>query len=130
MNFGNDLRVDVSELQARIPIKVVRISGRVNLSNSEQLESLAHELQRNGATDVLLDLSDVPSITSAGLRAIHLMYKLFDANREMDGAGEASTASHLKLFTPSEQVRTVLKTAGFDTYIDTFADRESAIAAF
>jgi anti-anti-sigma factor len=126
MDLRSDLQVDVSEMQARVPLTLVRISGRINLSNSEQLEQLAHDLQTKGAKHVLLDLSDVPSITSAGLRAMHLMYRLFEAG----GSAEGAKSAFFKVYTPSPQVRAVLHTAGFDTYIDTYDDRQSAIAAF
>ena len=87
---------------------------------------------------LLLDLSDVNYISSAGLRALHNIYKLFRA----DAADESSEAiskgitdgtykaHQLKLLNPNSDVSRILKMAGFDMYLDIFHNQKEAVAAF
>lgn len=132
MELRSELKIAVSEVEGQVPLTVFVLEGRINLSNSAQLEHLAAERYAAGMRFLLLDLAGVPSITSAGLRAIHLVYRLLESpDDEVGRAPEASESSaRLRIYTPSPQVRAVLRTAGFDTYIPVFADRAAAIEAF
>jgi len=76
MDWGSSLTVKVSEVQGRVPITVLHMDGRINLGNIDVLEKAAQEAYDAGARDVLLDLDNVPSLTSAGLRSIHWIYKM------------------------------------------------------
>lgn len=131
MDFRSELQITPSKVEARVPLTVFELAGRINLSNSAELEQVAQQHIDQGMRYLLLDLGGVPSITSAGLRAIQLIYRLMEHSKPGDVSGEEQAKSrYLKLYTPSEQVRTVLGTAGFDLYIDTYADRQAAINAF
>lgn len=131
MDYRSELQITTSKVEAKVPLTVFELGGRINLSNSAELERVAQQHIDQGMRYLLLDLGGVPSITSAGLRAIQLIYRLLEDSQPGDVGVEAQVKSrHLKLFTPSQQVRTVLGTAGFDLYIDTYADRQAAIEAF
>ena len=88
--------------------------------------------------DLLLDLTAVPYMSSQGLRALHTIYTLLrtDAPNESDEAVKqgirAGTFSspHLKLLNPSPKVVEVLHLTGYDMFIDSYRDRDAAIAAF
>lgn len=138
MDVMSDLNIAVSHMVGRVPVTVFRLEGRVNLSNSEKLEKMAREAHEYGMRYMLMDLSGVPSITSAGLRAILYTYRLLENNpasksspASLEPAPELiSKSAHFKLFTPSPQVLKVLQTAGFETFIDIFENMEEAIASF
>jgi len=139
MDWGSSLTVTVSEVQGRVPITVLHMDGRINLGNIDVLEKAAQEAYDAGARDVLLDLDNVPSLTSAGLRSIHWIYKMVSQASASDelvqdapaaSAAQKSKSPHVKLFTTSPHVLKVLHVAGFDLYIDIYQDINEAIAAF
>ena len=136
MDWSSSLNVTISETQGRVPITILHVDGRINLGNTDVLEQAAQEAYARGARDFLLDLNNVPSLTSAGLRSIHWIYKMVSQSPSGDESVQGATANqkskslHIKLFTTSPQVLKVLQLAGFDLYIDTYQDQNEAIAAF
>jgi len=136
MDWSSSLNVKVSEVQGRVPITILQVDGRINLGNTIALEQAAQEAYERGARDFLLDLNNVTSLTSAGLRSIHWIYTLVsqpprgETPAQGAPAGQKTKSPHIKLFTTSPHVLKVLNVAGFDLYIDTYQDQNEAIAAF
>jgi len=139
MEWGSDLKIVISEVQGRVPVTILRVDGRINLGNTGALEQAAQAAYDRGARDFLLDLNKVTSLTSAGLRSIHWIYKLVSQSPRGDElaqdalaapASQKSKSPHIKLFTSSPHVLKVLRVAGFDMYIDTYQDQNEAIAAY
>jgi ABC-type transporter Mla MlaB component len=130
--------VDRSTLQGRVPITVFRIQGDIDAKTYEQLQSMAEEAVEGGARDILLDLTNVSYISSAGLRAIHYIYNLLRSKASDEGQDEVSRglldgsykSRHLKLLCPGAYVSNALKTAGFDMYLDIYKDEKEATAAY
>ncbi len=65
------MEITVSTQQGAVPVTVVQPHGDVDASNYAQLVSKVGSLQKDGARDFILDLSDVPFMSSAGLVALH-----------------------------------------------------------
>jgi len=132
-----ELEITVSQEQGRAPVTVFHLKGRMNLGTAEQLQARAQETIQAGARYMLLDLTGVQSLTSAGLRAIHQIYQLLrDASSaEGDEAARKAQAGalkspHLKLLNPTPDVRRVLQIAGFDMFLEVHDELEDAIASF
>ena len=126
----------VSQVEGRVPVTVFQITGPI--ISEEQLVAQAQQAFPKGMGNLLIDLTAVPYITSQGLRALHAIYTLLrtDAPNESDEAvkqgiraGTFSTP-HLKLLNPSPKVVEVLHLTGYDMFIDSYRDRDAAIAAF
>jgi anti-anti-sigma regulatory factor len=134
MDWNSNLNISFSEVEARVPVTILHIDGRVNMSNSDDLEQAARQAYLKGTRFFLLDLSNVPSLTSAGLRSIHAIYKMASENPSQlagEAAGsQAPKSPYFKVFTNSPHVLKVLKVAGFDIYMDTYEDLQEALAAF
>jgi anti-anti-sigma factor len=75
--------------------------------------------------NLLIDLSGVDSLSSAGLRALLGISKMLDG-----GAGGGGKSAHLKLLSPQQQIRRVLNIAGFENLFDIFEDRDKALESF
>jgi anti-anti-sigma factor len=134
MDWNSDLNISFSEMEARVPVTILQIDGRLNMSNSDDLEQAALKAYQQGARYILLDLSRVLSVTSAGLRSIHAIYKMVSETASQP-AGEAagsqrSKSPYFKVLTTSPHVIKVLNIAGFDIYMDIYQDIQEAIAAF
>ena len=130
------MNINVSQEQGRVPVTVFHIQGRVNMGNAQELEQAARTAHANGMRDLLLDLSEVVSMTSAGLRAIHILYKLLDdksadsPERVAGSPGAISKSLHLKLLSPPPAIRRVVSIAGFDQFIEIHDTLQEALASF
>ena len=132
------MEIMVSQEQGRVPVTVFQIKGAI-ISDAE-LNAKAEAAFRAGTRDLLLDLSQVPYMSSQGLRALHFIYTLLrtDAPGESDQAVKTGIAAgtfrspHLKLLGPTDKTLEVLKITGYDMFLEIYAkDKfDQAIASF
>jgi anti-sigma B factor antagonist len=98
---------------------VARVSGEVDMSNADQIESALRQVVTNEALGLVLDLGEVDYFDSAG---IHLVYGLREDLRVR--------GQQLWLVVPQgSAVRDTLTLAGVLNSLDVAADVESATAA-
>lgn len=131
------MEIVVSNTHGRAPVTVLRVRGDIDAATYEQLEARAREAIQAGAQNLLLDLSEAPYMSSAGIRALHNIFQML---RRADGESDAAISQglregtfkspHLKLLNPSRQTRTALNAAGVDMFLEIFDDYQKAIAAF
>lgn len=114
------LRIAVSEEKGNVPVTVFHLKGDLDASTHTELEHKANEAIDGGVANLLLDLSGVTYMGSAGLRAFQTI-----SNKLKDSA-----SGQLKLVNPSEPVSKVMKTLGFDQYFDIYNDVDAAVQAF
>ena len=126
------MEITVSQEQSRVPVTVFRIEGRINLGNADELTKMAEEAYKYGMRNLLIDLTQVNSLTSVGLRSILSILKLFGTGSGDPGseAKPNGKSPHLKILNPSAYILMVLKTAGFDRYIETYDNLQEALASF
>jgi anti-anti-sigma factor len=134
------MEIKVSTENGRVPVTVLHVDGNIDSSTYEQFKSTGKKLIDEGARYMLVDLSHAPFVSSAGLRALHTLFnQLRSKNPEADLSDEqmkkgisAGTykSPHLKLLNLSPETKSAFETSGFDMYIDTFTDRNAAIASF
>src|SRR5512139_3176524 len=65
------MQIDVSTQQANVTVTVVQPRGDLDSATYTDLVSAVRKLIAEGAHDLVIDLSDVPFLSSAGLMAIH-----------------------------------------------------------
>jgi anti-anti-sigma regulatory factor len=134
--------ITVSTQQGTVPVTVVQPHGDVDASNYAQLVSKIESLQKEGARDFILDLSDVPFMSSAGLVALHSIAILlrgekpadpqsgWQALKSIDRSREAGMQKHVKLLGPQEYVADTFDKAGFTQFFEIFSDLKKAVASF
>jgi hypothetical protein len=130
------MEITISQDDGRVPVTVFHLQG--DLADEEPLWSQAQQAYVDGTRYLLLDMRKVPSITSAGLRAIHEVYQLLrsDAPEESDEvvrkgiASGSYTSGHLKLLKPSKTAMKSLSVAGYDMFVDIYKKYAEAIASF
>lgn len=127
--------IAISLEQGRVPVTVFHLEG--DLNHEEPLQSKAQEAYQTGARHLLLDLTDVPYISSAGLRALHQVYMLLRAVAdESDQAVKEGIAAgtykspHLKLLKPSKNAAKALSVSGYDMFLEIHKDLAGAVASF
>ena len=132
--------IQVSTENARVPVTIMHVDGNIDAQTYEQFQATAQELISKGAQYLLIDLSHSPFVSSAGLRALHQLFnqlRLSDPDNQLSEADvrrgiSAGTykSPHIKLLNLSKETKTAFELSGFDMFIETFDDREDAIASF
>jgi anti-anti-sigma regulatory factor len=134
--------ISVSQAQGSVPVTILKIEGELDGQNYQDLITKAQEVYKAGSRDVLLDLSDLTYISSAGLVALHTVALLlrgeelpdteggWSAYRSMGRSTEAGVQRHIKLLNPREEVRSVLEMVGFERVFEVYTDLDQAVNAF
>lgn len=136
------MEITVSTQQGRVPVTVVQPHGDIDASNYAELVSKVEGLIKNGAQDFLIELSDVPFMSSAGLVALHSIAitlrgdKPVDpqsgwaALKAMEPGRQKGVQQHVKLLNPQQHVADTFEKAGFTQFFDVFTDLKKAVASF
>lgn len=130
--------IDVTEQQGRVPITVIKVKGNVDASTYEAFQAVAESEFDKGARYVLLDLTEVAYISSAGFRAVSQIFKLLRSQLSTAAQAQMSQglrdgsykAPNLKLLGPNPRVLEALKLAGFDTFLEIHDNLEKAVGSF
>ncbi len=123
------MEITVSQEQGRVPVTVLHIKGDLSTDTADQLLAQARQAYQAGTLNLLMDLAEVPYISSYGIRALSDMYKMLRTEPPA-GGGMASKSPHLKLANPSPPVLKVLQTTGLDLVLEIYPDLMEAIASF
>ena len=132
------MEITVTQEQGRVPVTVLHVQGDVNASTADQFQEEAQKAYDDGARDMLIDLSGVSLLSSAGLRALHNIFNMLrsDSPEESDGAVRKGLTDgtfkspHLKLLNPDKNVTQVLSMAGFDMFLEIYNNLKKAVASF
>ena len=136
------MEITVSTQQGRVPVTVVQPHGDIDASNYTELVSKVEGLIKNGAQDFLIELSDVPFMSSAGLVALHSIAitlrgeKPVDpqsgwaALKAMEPGRQKGVQQHVKLLNPQQYVADTFEKAGFTQFFQVFTDLNKAVASF
>jgi len=135
------VEIAVSIHQADEPVAVMALKGNVDSSNFLQVVTKAQEIYKNPAHNLIIDLSDVPYISSAGIVAIHNIALLYSgvpqqvkqekgSETRPDFTHHQNARKHVKLLNPQPSVDQTLETTGMKLFFKVFHDLESAIQSF
>jgi anti-anti-sigma factor len=136
------MNVIVSYEHGQVPITILHVQGDVDGESYKSLIAKAQELHRAGTRDLLLDLTEAPFISSAGLVALHTITKLmknqplpdpkegWQAFRTVERERADGVQAHIKLLNPQPKVENVLETVGFKQFFEIYTDLELAVASF
>ena len=100
-------------------VTVFVIEGRVDSAGASDMDAVLQEAAGEGKHKMVLDMSGVTYINSAGLRTLA---DILTKNRANGG--------DLRLVALSPKVERVFKIIGFDKFFETFNSVESATAGF
>jgi anti-anti-sigma regulatory factor len=104
-----------------------------------QTENLAVESARTaknaGARFLVINMSRVEMVTSAGLRALHTIFKLFTPQEEVEtwkkeNTDEMFKSPYFKLSGASSEIQYVLSITGFLENISIYSTLQEALASF
>ena len=135
------MEITVTQEKGKVPVSVVHIEGELDASSYPRLVNTAQALYSAGARSLLLDLTDLAYISSAGLGSLHIIIKMFrgkkanpedvwDTFKKIDRERESSFQKHVKLLNPSPEVDNVLDMLGFKQFFEIYTDLEEAVGSF
>ncbi|MCZ7546093.1 MAG: STAS domain-containing protein [Anaerolineae bacterium] len=110
------MEIKVSELKR---VTLFEISGRIDSTNAAELGEALNTAIDSGRSQIVLDLSAVEYMSSAGLREMVAALK-----RVKRGTGD------VRLANPSERVQEVLELAGLDTIFEVYDTQVEAVGSF
>jgi len=132
------MEITTSIHQANEPVAVMNIKGNVDASNYVEIVNKAQEIYNNPVRNLILDLSEVPFISSAGLVAIHKIALIYSGGKQEveqeenrpDFTHHANARKRVKLLNPQPGVDRTLETTGLKLFFKVFTDLESALKSF
>jgi len=122
--MNSDLNIASEERQADVPVTVFHLRGWLDAQSEEQLLQDARIAYDGGARYLLLDMSDLDTLTSAGMRAIQKVYQIFTPKEDQ------FKIAHLKLCNAPPQIYNVLGITGFLHNIPMYASLDDALESF
>ena len=130
----NELNITVSQLQGEAPVTILHLSGHLHGPTEAELLDQVQRSLEEGSRYLLLDLSDVDVLTSAGLRAIHNIFHLLTPQSDMEiirqHGEEPYKSPYFKLVCPNPDVYYVLNIAGFLQNLLVYNDLDEAVNSF
>ncbi|MFZ5902455.1 MAG: STAS domain-containing protein [Chloroflexota bacterium] len=125
------MEITISQKQGRVPVTVFHISGVVDASTYQEFtDRLRTAIEKDGVEYLLLDLAEVPFISSAGIRSLNEISLLLDRKFPREKIGKVAHSSHLKLLHPQKSVSDILQMSGVEMFFETHTDLERAVASF
>lgn len=117
------------------PVHILHLAGKLDGQTQAALLEAARAEQAAGTRFLLIDLQKVEFIASAGLGALHNIYKMYTPHEEVEAwnnakHGEPYKSAYMKLAAASPGVYYVLNIAGFLQNIPIYPDLEGALKSF
>jgi len=136
------MQISFSKQEGRVPVTIMQLIGNLDASNYAEVIAKAQTTYDEGARDLLIDLSKVPYVSSAGLMSIHSVALIFAGNslnvkdsgrpafRSINAQNEKTVRLHVKLLNPQPDVEQVLDVVGLKHFLDIFTDLVTALQSF
>jgi anti-anti-sigma factor len=122
--MNSDLKITSEQVQAAVPVTVLRVSGWLDAQSEEQLLAASRTAYEEGARYILIDMSELDTITSAGIRALQKIYQMYTPKEDR------LKIAHLKLCNAPPQIYNVLGITGFLHNIPMYESLQAALDSF
>ena len=100
----NNLEIEATD---NAGFKILKLKGRIDASQSPRLSEAVKEIIRSGSYDIVLDVTDVDYISSAGVRV------LLTSHRELN-----SLNGSFALYKPNESVSSIINMMGLSDLLN------------
>jgi anti-anti-sigma regulatory factor len=136
------MNITVEQPAAGRPVTLFRLQGDLDGSNYLDLIGKTKDAYQDGAKYLLLDLSEVPYMSSAGLVALHSAVLILRGAQPPDPTAgwsalksialEQTTSAQplVKLLNPQPRVTRTLEMSGMNLFFEIYTDEAAALASF
>lgn len=137
-----DTFMDVENVEGLPSLTVLRLHGRLDGSNFESLIKKGKSLYTEGVHALLLDMSDLTFMSSAGMVALHSLVLTMrgEASPNLEEGWEAMRSisrdvgsigqNQVKLLGPQAKVLNTLQISGMDRFFEIYTSETEAIKSF
>ena len=122
--MNSDFKIVSEQRQDGVPVTIFHISGWLDAQSEAQLLETARLAYDEGARYLLINMSDLDTLTSAGMRALQKVYQIFTPKEDQ------FKVAHLKLCNAPPQIYNVLGITGFLQNIPMYESMDSALESF
>lgn len=130
----SELSITTSHIQGNVSVTVLHLKGHLHGATESSLLDRARQSREDGATHLLLDMSELEVLASAGLRAIQNIFKLFTPQNDVDLMHkhdvEPYKSPYLKIVCPNPQIYYIFNIAGFLQNLLVYNNLEEAVNSF
>jgi len=136
------MEIIISQSQDSSPVTIMKLQGALDGSSYQHFIDEAQKLYVAGTRNLLLDMSELTFLSSAGLAGLHRIARVFNgedhttieegwsAIHAMGKERDSGFQKYVKLLNPSEKILDVLDTVGFKTFFEIFTGTDAALASF
>ena len=122
--MNSDLRISSEQMQADVPVTVLNLRGWLDAQSEGQLLEAARNSYDGGARYLLINMSELDTLTSAGMRALQKCFQIFTPKEDQ------FKVAHLKLCNAPPQIYNVLGITGFLQNIPMYESMQAALQSF
>ena len=129
----DELSITSSQAKGNVDVTVFHLSGTLDAASEDALYDKACQVFDSGVRNLLLDMADLTHISSAGLRALHNIFKKCTPEEEFEAAresGEPYKSPYFKLAAAPSEVYYVLNLAGFLHNIPFYPSVDEALKSY
>lgn len=130
----SELTIVSSQIQGDVSVTILHLKGHLHGATEQELLDRARQAHEDGARHILLNLSELEVLSSAGLRALQNIFKLFTPQSDLEvmrqHGAEPYKSPYLKLVCPSPQIYYILSITGFLQNIPLYNNIEDATKSF
>jgi len=122
--MNSDFKITSEQMQSKVPVTVFHISGWLDGQSEEKLLETARLAYDEGARYLLIDMADIDTLTSAGMRALQKVYQMYTPKEDN------FKVAHIKLCNAPPQIYNVLEITGFLQNISMYESIDDALYTF
>ena len=136
------MEIIISQNPEGSPVTIMQLKGALDGSSYETFITEAQKLYDAGARDLILDMSELDFLSSAGLAGLHRIARVYSgedrstmeegwsAIHAMGKERKGGFQKNVKLLNPNQKIKDVLDTVGFLTFFEIYTELHPAIASF
>ena len=115
----SNFTISQEQITGAVSVTVLHINGLLDAQSEQKLIQTAQRTYDEGAGFLVIDMSQLHTLTSAGIRALQKTYKMFTPKE--------SRESHLLLCTAQPQINNILGITGFLDKIPMYETLDAAV---
>ena len=124
MDIHVTLKITKEQVQGKVQVSVLHLRGWLDAQSEDKFLEAARIAYDDGARYLLVNMHDLDTLTSAGMRAIQKVYQMYTPK------DDHFKVAHLKLCNAPPQIYNVLGITGFLQNIPMYESLEDALESF
>ncbi len=134
------MQINISHEQGNV--SVLQLVGQLDGQTYKSLITAAQEAMAGGSKNLLLDMSELTFLSSAGLVSLHVTSLVmrgeampdlehgWAALKSVGSSRDSGVQKHVKLLSPRPEIVNVLDMVGFSTFFEIYDDKQKALESF